>query len=276
MSKRIQWAVALAVLLLVVSPALSQARDHVVVRVGVGPVWGAPYPYYGYPYASARPIIVAQAAPPMQQPPPPQPAYWYYCANPSGYYPYIKECPAGWMTVAPAPTLGQPQTQPTQPSSGPGLGAAPPLGANQPGAPGQLAGMAVPAAFLPFVLSHGQELGLTPDQIQKLQVLRTSADQDAVARATRIRAAQTALNALLEKDQWDLPAIDAKAHELGALQADLYFADIKTVAAGEALLTPAQLQKLDAIGQWTPSPGGRAAPVPSPPATPGSPPAPRQ
>lgn len=25
--------------------------------------------------------------------------YWYYCKNPSGYYPYVKQCPSGWMKV---------------------------------------------------------------------------------------------------------------------------------------------------------------------------------
>lgn len=29
--------------------------------------------------------------------------WWYQCRNPSGYYPYITECPAGWEKVAPAP-----------------------------------------------------------------------------------------------------------------------------------------------------------------------------
>ncbi len=186
-----------------------------------------------------------------QQPPAQQPAYWYYCPNPPGYYPYVKECPPGWMTVAPSPA-GQPGT---------------------PAAPSGAFAYQVP--FLTLVLSHGQELGLTPDQLQKLQELRTAFDKEAVARGALIRAAQGALNALLEQDQWDLPAIDAKVHEVATLQADQQFAAIKTVAAGEALLTPAQLQKLDAIGQWSPSPGGPAPAGPRPPSSPGGPPAPQ-
>src|ERR1700681_633280 len=27
--------------------------------------------------------------------------YWYYCADPEGYYPYVQNCPTAWMLVAP-------------------------------------------------------------------------------------------------------------------------------------------------------------------------------
>jgi len=30
--------------------------------------------------------------------------YWYYCRDPEGYYPHIKECPGGWLQVAPQPS----------------------------------------------------------------------------------------------------------------------------------------------------------------------------
>jgi hypothetical protein len=29
--------------------------------------------------------------------------YWHYCRNPEGYYPYVKNCPNGWLQVAPQP-----------------------------------------------------------------------------------------------------------------------------------------------------------------------------
>jgi len=86
-------------------------RPFVGTRVFIGPIWwgspfwwGPPYPYpYAYPYYALPPVIVQQAPPVyIQQEPQPSPqAYWYYCPNPQGYYPYIKECPQGWMTVVP-------------------------------------------------------------------------------------------------------------------------------------------------------------------------------
>lgn len=44
--------------------------------------------------------------------PPPAPAsvyanptnqWWYHCAQPAGYYPYVQQCPAGWTRVSPRP-----------------------------------------------------------------------------------------------------------------------------------------------------------------------------
>lgn len=77
-----------------------------------GPGWGWPYPgpYY-YPYYAYPPAIVAVPAEP--------PVYiergaagsagprpWHYCPDPPGYAPYVKDCPAGWQAIAPAP-MGQ-------------------------------------------------------------------------------------------------------------------------------------------------------------------------
>lgn len=68
------------------------------------------YPYYSYPYYSYPPAVVTvPIAPPVyiQQTPPvvqQNPfGYWYYCNNPEGYYPYIKQCPSGWQQVEPTP-----------------------------------------------------------------------------------------------------------------------------------------------------------------------------
>lgn len=44
-------------------------------------------------------------------PAPPAPVYvtpstnswWYYCNQPAGYYPYVKQCPSGWARVSPTP-----------------------------------------------------------------------------------------------------------------------------------------------------------------------------
>lgn len=67
-----------------------------------GAVW---YPYtqpiYPYPDPYQPPAIVivqpVTAAALTNQPQLAQ--YWYYCANPSGYYPYIPECQTDWQKV---------------------------------------------------------------------------------------------------------------------------------------------------------------------------------
>jgi hypothetical protein len=85
---------------------------HVGVYFG-GPVfwpWYYSAPYYGPAYNTTT--VITQPAPVyIEQTPGPAPALapssssnsWYYCNNPDGYYPYVKECPAGWQRVAPQP-----------------------------------------------------------------------------------------------------------------------------------------------------------------------------
>ncbi len=95
------------------------------VRFGVyvgGPYWGSPY--YGYPgyyyppsYYSPAPVVVAPAAPPVYiennsnaAPAAPQAAapavaanMWYYCRDPQGYYPYVRDCKGAWEPVPATP-----------------------------------------------------------------------------------------------------------------------------------------------------------------------------
>ena len=74
-------------------------------RIWVGPAW-TPYPYYVY--APSPPVVVREQPPVFVQQSPPE-SVWYYCKDPSGYYPYVQQCPDGWLKVAPNPagTPGQ-------------------------------------------------------------------------------------------------------------------------------------------------------------------------
>ena len=101
------------------APAL--AWGH--ARVSVGVVFGAPfYPWYYPPYYYYPPAVVAVPAAPttyIEQASTPAPSqrtsYWYYCEASRTYYPYVKECPAGWLRVVPQATPqahGSPQTAP--------------------------------------------------------------------------------------------------------------------------------------------------------------------
>ena len=70
--------------------------------------WYYPPPYYypGYYYPQpvaypAQPVTyVEQGAAPA---PAEQPAGWYYCEASRTYYPYVKECPSGWLRVPAVP-----------------------------------------------------------------------------------------------------------------------------------------------------------------------------
>ncbi|MDB5831948.1 MAG: hypothetical protein JWR14_1778 [Caballeronia sp.] len=124
--KRLNSWLPLAAVAVTAACICAPANARVFVGVGVGlpyyyPV--APVPYY-YPYA--YPPVVAVPAPPpvnyveqgqVQEPaqgPGPsadasgqQGGSWYYCEASKSYYPYVKECPAGWRPVAPQPGNSQ-------------------------------------------------------------------------------------------------------------------------------------------------------------------------
>jgi hypothetical protein len=67
------------------------------------PAYAYPGPAYAYPGPAAAPSAthieqgVPQAAPAQPQ------ADWYYCADSKSYYPYVRECPAGWQRVPSTP-----------------------------------------------------------------------------------------------------------------------------------------------------------------------------
>lgn len=127
-----------------VSSTQNRAEARVFIGFGFGgpccgyypyypdPYWYYPPPYYGYygppavfeppptnlapsrGYSSAPelntntppsgPPPMANAGPPPRNMRPPQ-AVWYYCENPSGYYPYVKKCGTRWRQVAARPEM---------------------------------------------------------------------------------------------------------------------------------------------------------------------------
>jgi len=99
---------SLAALLVAASatPSLAWWRGGVWIGPGVvvaPPVVVTPPPVYVPPYPA--PVVVEQPAPVYQEQPQPQAAQqvWYYCQDPAGYYPYVKQCPHGWQPVSPTP-----------------------------------------------------------------------------------------------------------------------------------------------------------------------------
>jgi hypothetical protein len=74
-------------------------RSHVFIGAPffIGdPFWWGPWPYYSPP-----PVVVQPSSTTYLQQGPAAPTYWYYCQSPQGYYPYVTQCPGGWLTVVP-------------------------------------------------------------------------------------------------------------------------------------------------------------------------------
>jgi hypothetical protein len=86
-------------------------RGSVFIGGYWGPYWDpywypGYYPYYPYPYEAAPVSIEPQTY--IEQS---GPTYWYYCEGAKAYYPYVRECPGGWLTVTPPPQ-GAPEPKP--------------------------------------------------------------------------------------------------------------------------------------------------------------------
>jgi len=73
-------------------------RRHHETDVFVGPGFWWPPDWWGpgYPLSAESPVYAQPETQPQD--------YWYYCQNPQGYYPYVRQCPSGWQTVVPPPS----------------------------------------------------------------------------------------------------------------------------------------------------------------------------
>ncbi len=97
------------------------------------------------------------------------------------------------------------------------------------------------------VLSVQQQLGLSADQVGRLQTLRTDFEKEAIKRSAEVQVAEVDLSSLLEADRLDLSKVEAQVKKIAALQAELRVARIKTLEQGRAVLTQDQWQKFESL-----------------------------
>ena len=77
-----------------------RSHGHFGFFIGAPLFWPPPYyPYYGYPYRYPPAVVIERQPQVYIQR---EPYYWYYCPEPSGYYPYVQNCPRGWQQVVPS------------------------------------------------------------------------------------------------------------------------------------------------------------------------------
>lgn len=99
----------LAAGMLTAGSALAWGHSRVSIGFGFGFPYYYPGPYYSpyyYPPAYYPPSVVVQQPPvyvERQDAAAEAQNYWYYCAGSKTYYPYVKECPAGWQRVPATP-----------------------------------------------------------------------------------------------------------------------------------------------------------------------------
>jgi Spy/CpxP family protein refolding chaperone len=119
------------------------------------------------------------------------------------------------------------------------------------------------------MLQLKDRLGLTAEQVAKLEGLRNAYQQEAEKRFELLRARQGELHDLLAADQADLGRIESKFREVQQAVAEENLARIKAIVQAKDTLTPAQRQQFQALvegagmrmgegqqGQETPAGGG--------------------
>lgn len=146
------------------------------------------------------------------------------------------------------------------------------------GAPGSMGGrmgrmMAEPAdrPLITIMLHHRAELGLSPDQVGRLESLRGDFARDAIRRDADIRVAELDLASLLQQEPLDLPKVETKVRDVAQLRAELRIARLRTIEQGKTVLTPDQRTRLQTLlsGMHHGPGGGHGE-------RPGGPPAPRR
>lgn len=97
------------------------------------------------------------------------------------------------------------------------------------------------------ILAVQQQLGLSAEQVRRLQTLRINFEKEAIQRTAETQIAEVDLSSLLEADRPDLSNVETQVKKIAALQADLRFARIKTLRQGRAILSQDQWQKFESL-----------------------------
>jgi Spy/CpxP family protein refolding chaperone len=101
--------------------------------------------------------------------------------------------------------------------------------------------------YLKHLLKHAKEVGLTPEQIGKLKAIQLDFKRSAARLEADTKVAKLELHALLDDEQTDLKAIQAKVEQLKQSEGACLFEAIKSKRTAMALLTPDQREKDRAV-----------------------------
>jgi Spy/CpxP family protein refolding chaperone len=115
--------------------------------------------------------------------------------------------------------------------------------------------------LITIMLHHRSELGLSAEQVSRLEALRGDFTREAIRRGADIRIAELDLASLLEQDPLDLAKVEAKVREVAQLRADLRIARLRVIEQGKGVLTPEQRTRLQTmLSGMHQGPGGGPAP----------------
>jgi Spy/CpxP family protein refolding chaperone len=95
-----------------------------------------------------------------------------------------------------------------------------------------------------FMLSHREELKLSPEQVRKLEDVRNDFDRGARRNDEDLRRTERELDDLQKSDSLDLKQAEAKVREAERLRADQRIARMRAVEQGKSILSQEQRDRL--------------------------------
>lgn len=110
--------------------------------------------------------------------------------------------------------------------------------------------MGMMQAMLPqprLLLAAGDQLGLTPDQTEKLVALRDQVSEQGTAHMQAAMSAHQAAAEALQGDEVDLGAYEAGLRQATDHMVTARMAMARAAVEARAMLTPGQLEKLDGL-----------------------------
>jgi periplasmic protein CpxP/Spy len=97
--------------------------------------------------------------------------------------------------------------------------------------------------YLKHLLKHAKEFELTQEQVSKLKAIQLDFKRSEARLEADVKVAKLELHALLDEEQVDLKAIQAKVEQLKKSEGACLFDAIKSKRMAMALLTPDQREK---------------------------------
>ena len=96
-----------------------------------------------------------------------------------------------------------------------------------------------------LMLRNRERLGLSDDQVKKLEQLRADFEKLSIRNDAELRVAEIDLTNLLQAQNRDLTKIEAKIREIERLRGDLRIERIRAIEKAKGLLTADQRKKLN-------------------------------
>ena len=98
-----------------------------------------------------------------------------------------------------------------------------------------------------LLLRNREKIGLSEEQVKKLEQLRSDFEKETIRNEADIRIAEIDLNNLLQAPNPDMGKIETKIRDVERLRADLRIARIRAMEKGKALLSVDQRKKLQEL-----------------------------